>query len=320
MKFSFSKIASIIFLDGRCIITNPMFDVQNEVELSIEFIHEVSQIFEKPLTKSAAVKKLLEKGINKEDAGRLIDSLYLAKMLVPENSERKYKSLIKELNDELSYVMKYLSARYSINYADYSKDAYEIDFELMQQYLQESPAPNIYKSYPNLPVIKLDYPFASDAILANSRLGHFLFWNFGVQRQATFYNLFPVLIKNVPSKGARHPFEAYILNNSDNVLESGYYHYNSKNHELEVLPKIDLNLSGSKMLLVVTVIYERIQWRYRHFWAYKDMYYDLGHLQNNLFDVARELGIKITPIPVDNRFDIESLREECIALYELIFP
>ena len=111
-------------------------------------------------------------------------------------------------------------------------------------------------------------------------------------------------IRTVPSGGARHPFETYLVIQNVEGLEEGCYHYLPMEHQLEYLhPFEDLNISITQTLVgqawaekaaVVfywSIVPYRCEWRYGIF-AHRPALMDIGHVGENLYlaCAALELG------------------------------
>ena len=109
-------------------------------------------------------------------------------------------------------------------------------------------------------------------------------------------------LRNVPSAGARHPFETYLLVHRVEGLEPGLYHYLALEHKLEYIREIE-NLSdriteatcGQPFLgnaavdFVWSVIPYRCEWRYT-LDAHKYILLDAGHVCQNLYLACEAIG------------------------------
>lgn len=128
----------------------------------------------------------------------------------------------------------------------------------------------------------------------------FLLWaTQGVQR--VFGNQFSTF-RPVPSGGARHPFETYLLVNQVEGLETGVYRYLALSHELlllfttanltEHLRRISSRqpfAAESAVVFVWSCLPYRGEWRY-HTAAHKCMLIDAGHLCQNLYLASTAIG------------------------------
>lgn len=131
------------------------------------------------------------------------------------------------------------------------------------------------------------------------------------------------LRKPVPSGGARHPTEAYVLvNEGVEDIEPGCYHYNVKAHRLDKLDVSERHLkkamTAASLLprvrsrpvaaaIVHTCIFERSMFRYRESRSYRVMNFDLGHLHANEIIAAKMLGLPFSECYSVSEREIESI-------------
>lgn len=216
----------------------------------------------------------------------------------------------------------FFSIKDSVVHADYSANTIaQYDNDLMQSFRQDEQSPSIYKEFISQDVINLTHPAVSTACTGVSRLSHLLFYCFGKLREFPMLSL-KSLLKCVPSLGARHGLEAYIANFEDNnILPKGIFHYAVRNHQLIKIADLK-NVKKASMLLCITVIFERYQWRYRHSWNYKDIFFDLGHVMGQLKAIAEEFRVCCKEIPISESGSFVSqieipLFEEGIACFEI---
>lgn len=110
-------------------------------------------------------------------------------------------------------------------------------------------------------------------------------------------------LRTVPSGGARHPFETYLLVRQVEGLEPGAYHYLPMEHCLEFLhPVEDLEATISDTLDDQTwaakanvvfywaMVAYRAEWRYGVF-AHRVALIDAGHVGQNLYLACTGLGL-----------------------------
>lgn len=118
----------------------------------------------------------------------------------------------------------------------------------------------------------------------------------------------PVTMRTVPSAGARHPFETYILVNRVEGLKPGLYRYLAIDHKLAHLPGFDdinaqfteacLNqqqVRTSAMTFIWTAVAERTAWRYSER-AYRYLFLDAGHVCQNLYLLAESMQCGVCAI------------------------
>ncbi len=116
----------------------------------------------------------------------------------------------------------------------------------------------------------------------------------GKQRKAT--------LRTVPSAGARHPFETYLLINRVEGLEQGIYHYLASEHKLEYIKTIEAQtdrvseaycgqtfFGNAAVDFVWTVFPYRSEWRY-DIYAQKYALIDVGHVCQNLYLACEAIG------------------------------
>lgn len=112
-----------------------------------------------------------------------------------------------------------------------------------------------------------------------------------------------LLHKTSPSGGARHPGEVYLMALRINGLRPGLYHYHPGQHELVL---ISANVTRGKAwqycayqgyvrdaaaLFLMTAVFPRAMWKYRHPRAYRVVLLDAGHLCQTFCLVATWLGL-----------------------------
>jgi SagB-type dehydrogenase family enzyme len=108
-------------------------------------------------------------------------------------------------------------------------------------------------------------------------------------------------MRTVPSAGARHPFETYLLANTVTGLEPGLYRYLPVDHKLCVLgtePDLATRMhfacfeqyvTESAVTLVWAALPYRTEWRYASF-SPKVIALDAGHVCQNLYLAATAIG------------------------------
>ena len=108
-------------------------------------------------------------------------------------------------------------------------------------------------------------------------------------------------LRTVPSAGARHPFETYLLINRVEGLAPSLYRYLSLEHQL-CLVKAEAGLAeaidaacfgqyvlGSAVTFLWTAVPGRTEWRYVHL-AHRVILMDAGHLCQNLYLACEAIG------------------------------
>src|SRR3989339_178546 len=113
----------------------------------------------------------------------------------------------------------------------------------------------------------------------------------------------PRQFRNVPSAGARHPFDTYLFVQRVEALTKGFYRYLPLEHKLAFafertdapLRLIDAcfgqkSVGESAITFIWTAIPYRTEWRY-HATAYKVIALDAGHLCQNLYLACESIGV-----------------------------
>jgi len=109
-------------------------------------------------------------------------------------------------------------------------------------------------------------------------------------------------LRTVPSGGARHPFETYLLINRVNGVEQGVYRYLPVEHKLlflyeekKLAKKITEACQGQTFVGQAAVVFVwaaipyRTEWRYA-FMAHRDIAIEMGHICQNLYLTSESIG------------------------------
>ncbi|MGB7992640.1 SagB/ThcOx family dehydrogenase [Methanoregula sp.] len=118
--------------------------------------------------------------------------------------------------------------------------------------------------------------------------------------QATF--------RTVPSAGARHAFETYLLVNDVDGLEPGLYRFLAISHSLQRIsidPSIHIDIAHAcfdqdfimrcGVAFLWTAVPYRMTWRYGER-GYRDLHLDAGHVCQNLYLAAETVGCGVCAI------------------------
>lgn len=201
------------------------------------------------------------------------------------------------------------------------------DEEEDMQYRREhraasGPPPAIFKTYPDARRIYLTralMPLEQDfgATLINRRthrqftgapvdartLSTLLHYTFAPMLICDADAFGPLLMKTSPSGGARHELEGYVVVLDVESIPPGLYHYNADSHALELLstdinPQLLQRLTygismppASAFLCVVTAIFKRTMYKYRHPRNYRATLLGAGHLGQTFVLTATALGL-----------------------------
>lgn len=118
----------------------------------------------------------------------------------------------------------------------------------------------------------------------------------------------PVTMRTVPSAGARHPFETYLVVSRVNGLEPGLYRYLAIDHKLAFLQagqqlaeqvslacKSQHHVRDCAVSFWWKVVTERMTWRYSTR-GYRYIFMDVGHVCQNLYLAAEGIGCGVCAI------------------------
>lgn len=170
----------------------------------------------------------------------------------------------------------------------------------------------------------------SRGTLKINELATLLGLTFGVQSWVQMRGIGRVALKTSPSGGARHPIEAYVVVQRVQGLSRGLYHYNAANHHLELLHKGGTSSRTSSYLngqwcfsrvsvvVLMTAVFERVQWKYPASRAYRAVLIDAGHLCQTFCLVATWLGLApfctmaLSDSRIENDLGIDGITESVI--------
>jgi SagB-type dehydrogenase family enzyme len=117
----------------------------------------------------------------------------------------------------------------------------------------------------------------------------------------------PVTLRTVPSAGARHAFETYLLVNRVDGLDAGLYHFAASQHALlqldagqnmsypDLLKSVthacmdQVQITNSAVTFLWAAVVERMTWRYVER-GYRYLFLDAGHVCQNLYLAAEAVN------------------------------
>jgi len=118
----------------------------------------------------------------------------------------------------------------------------------------------------------------------------------------------PVTLRTVPSAGARHAFETYVLANRVAGLEPGLYRYLALEHQMipqDLSPGITDRMTEacyrqehvrqSAVTFAWAAVLERMYWRYDER-SVRYLHLDAGHVCQNLYLAAESIGCGVCAI------------------------
>jgi SagB-type dehydrogenase family enzyme len=110
------------------------------------------------------------------------------------------------------------------------------------------------------------------------------------------------MLRTSPSAGARNPLEAYVVVRHVSGISPGIYHYAPVEHRLVRIRKgsrstIERHLPGqswygrASMLVLITAVFARTEWKYPSARAYRNVLLEAGHFCQTFCLVATALGV-----------------------------
>lgn len=174
-----------------------------------------------------------------------------------------------------------------------------------------------YKTYPRLNRVILPKPVKNDKKLIDllisrrsvrdfsgksinlGELSSILFYSAGITYIEN--KNWDVALRAYPSAGARYPLEIYVLINNVKGIKEGIYHYNVKEHSLELLRKGDFistiqNIASQDLLkkanivMVISAVLDRTRIKYGDR-GYRFPFIESGHMSQNFYLVSQALGL-----------------------------
>jgi len=144
----------------------------------------------------------------------------------------------------------------------------------------------------------------------------FLLWcTQGVKKVTGTYATF----RTVPSAGARHALETYLLINDVEGLEPGLYRYLALSHRLQQLdtdPTLHIRIAkaclGQQFIMRCGVVFlwvavpYRMTWRYSER-GYRELHKDAGHVCQNLYLAASAVGCGVCAIAAYDDDDMHEI-------------
>ena len=148
----------------------------------------------------------------------------------------------------------------------------------------------------------------------------FLLWaTQGVKEVITREDKAYATLRTVPSAGARHPFETYLVVHNVDGLKAGLYRYLGIEHKLVFLGEIDDQqqkmtdaAQGQKfagkcaVVFIWSVVPYRAEWRY-HTFAHKAALLDAGHVCQNLYLACEGIGAGTCAIAAYDQGKVDAL-------------
>jgi putative peptide maturation dehydrogenase len=178
--------------------------------------------------------------------------------------------------------------------------------------------------------------FDRDAQMTIEELATVLYYVFGCHGYARMAGNGLMMKRTSPSGGGLHPIEVYPLVAGVDGIVTGLYHYNTRDHTLELVAEAGAEeaavmaaefvcgqryFSSANVLFLMTARFYRSFWKYRrHQKAYAALMMDAAHLSQTLYLVAAELGLgafvtaAINGANIEERLGIDGWSEGAVAV------
>jgi putative peptide maturation dehydrogenase len=178
--------------------------------------------------------------------------------------------------------------------------------------------------------------FDENVPLSQEMLSVLVYYAFGCHGYLPITEDIGALKKTSPSGGCLHPIEVYILVLNVQGLGPGVYHYNIKDHSLELMIALDRQQAvewgneftagqsfprRAQALFILTARFYRNFWKYRkHQKAYGVILMDAAHLSQTFYLLCAELGLgcfitaAINGMNVEQRLGLDGFTEGAIAI------
>ncbi|MFJ9557761.1 SagB/ThcOx family dehydrogenase [Nocardiopsis sp. NPDC101807] len=172
-----------------------------------------------------------------------------------------------------------------------------------------------------------------DAPLGREVFSTLMAMTFGVKDFIDAQQFGALMLRTSPAGGARHELEAYTVVTGVAGIAPGIYHYNVREHSLELLREGEFRDSLTRACdsqsgvgeapfsVVLTAVVPRLSFKYRHPRAYRVMLMNSGHLGQTFVLTATALGLgpfqtaAFNDSAVEELLGVDGVRET--ALYVL---
>ncbi len=222
------------------------------------------------------------KTIGKESALSIIGKLCELKILVKKKPSKENKIVLKNTNWESDY--EYFKSTNDLKFLDYSPGGagYKIQSESMIKWGEQEPDIHRTKKIKD-PLSVIDLPKHKDIKIIKNKscfLKTLSLANCQTREKKIYWKGNPLIRRNVPSGGSRHPIETYLLSHNIEGVVSGTYHINISEPELRCISKGAENKFKNTFdgILIFTAVYARNMFRYREPRTFRSVHMDAGHL------------------------------------------
>ncbi|MBJ8030989.1 SagB/ThcOx family dehydrogenase [Bacillus cereus group sp. N21] len=307
--------------DGHFMIDDYIRHEQYSLEPSI---FPVLNIFKEWVSVSEAINGLLNDNrivYTQEQLEEIIETLLKAHILIKKGSPEEQEEFLLSGWKEWGASAKYFHFNTRLLHKDQYLNVNQ-DYERLLAKKENALAPSLYKMYVDSEEIPLPLPnfnlsgdflntllkrqtvrsFSDDPITVQE-LSTILYLVWGAHSCKRDIGIGKNLFKTSPSGGARHPIEVYPYIFNVKGIKKGLYHYNVKNHSLDIVRQEDISstvidmaagqeyVKGAAVLFFYTACLERPMWKYKSPRVYRIVMMDVGHLSQTFYLVASWLQL-----------------------------
>lgn len=134
-----------------------------------------------------------------------------------------------------------------------------------------------------------------------------------------------------PSAGARYPLEVYVVVFKVKSLTPGIYHYNVKEHSLELIRRGSFKkemvkytnyqewIKNSSIVILISAVFKRTKIKYKNR-GYRYVFLEAGHMGQNFYLVANSIGLRCCSIggflddEINRLIDLDGIKESVIYI------
>ncbi len=190
--------------------------------------------------------------------------------------------------------------------------------------------------YETLAKRKTTRAFDTHKAMSIEQLAIILYYAYGYHGYSKVYRDIVGLRRTSPSGGGLHPTEVYPLIINVDDLDAGLYHYNARDHALDLMTALDQAKArdwadeftagqffprSAHVLFVMTTRFYRNYWKYRkHNRTYPVLYMDVAHLSQTVYLLCADLGLgafvsaAINGVNIERALGLDGVTEGAMAV------
>jgi hypothetical protein len=301
-----SPTASLLHLSGSWLLDDPHLGGARELSFSSQTVWDLLRRLVElgPTDPDSAAAAAIAVGIPEAIAGRCVESLQRAGILVPESSRPAIPRDAPVLQD-------WRLANIAIATGDRDPSTLSSEPDQMEVFGSLETPPVVSRQWSAAVRRKgLPHPIHDSPDRPHYALGSVLYYSHAILKPTALGPL-PRSLRVPPSYGEVHPFDLTVTLLSQREQGPITFGYDPMDHALVRLPtssfpsEVLVNNAAGKSpgrsdpaLIAVHLAARRVQWRYRTCTAYPTIFLDLGHLLGVMHAAAEAHGLALTEIAV----------------------